>query len=137
VPGVLVADVLKVITDYQPCTVNEIAEACGCGKSKVRSLLKKARTDGEAIYYNRKGYYHNEEITTKDDAEVVREFRSHLLGIMKAALTFGKNTQKQQLQATKLLKYNMSSKERKQLIKDTRILLSTLTQADIEMTVGD
>ena len=137
-PGVLPEDVVKYVSEYQPCTVASIAKGLGTTKYIVKKCIKEAVKDlKEPLHYSTEGYRITRHVTDSDMAKIMKDFGAQLFGVMSAAARFARNTEKQQIEAAKILRLDFSPKERKLLAKSLASMQALISQADVYQEIGD
>ncbi len=130
-------DVLDQIKHGDAITVKDIGKQLGCSPGTVRAKLRILRRDKEPIYFTPKGYKYGADITTVEEAIEVKQFQSALLGSFKTIQLFAGNNKKVIKQSMRVLKYDMTPKERKELKQATANMLTLMNMAEAEMEFGE
>ena len=130
-------DVLEQIKHNGPITLLGSGKSLSCAAGTVRQKLKILRRDKEPIYFTSEGYKYGADITTVEEAIEVKQFQSNLLGSFKTIQLFAGNNKKVIKQSMRVLKYDMTPKERKALKQATANMLTLMNMAEAEMEFGE
>lgn len=134
---VLPLDVLDCIKRHGPITVGAMAKQLNVSGDTVRKKLKVLRTDGEPLYSNGLGYHYSEKIDTDEEAQVLREFQSYILGMSQCMALNARNTKKLMIQAARLLKVSMTPKERRLVKNGLTQIVRLIDTVNVDMQVGE
>jgi len=132
-------DALEVLKKNSTMTKTELSTALGCSRPTINKLVKELRRDGEPIIpiIGERGGIRYTPKTTKDNAQEILDAESWMVSVVSGVASIGKFTYKLANQARKMLTDNMTSEERKQLVKNIMIVKNVVDLIELEEETFD